>query len=353
MLVVLAWALGLLVAIEAAVQLRSHLLTGESIFNRLGSGPLFVVDESYGLTLLRANQEVRGQRQVLRSNRLGLRSPELPALKEAGEYRVAVVGASSVMGAEAADNDQTLPAFVQQALHAARPQWKVQVINAGIAGHGLRDEQRMLRYVTDKLGVDLVLLYAGVNDFAAHCRRASQRRTQPQHGLPAVELPDWLLSVDLVLKNTTALRPAASGGVRHVDAARVDLAGYRQQLLSLVRTARDAGVTLVLSTHARSYRPEQPLDEQMALSVTARHYNPCFELDDLHRLYQRHNELIREVAAQAGLVVLPVGETVPGGASHFVDATHFNERGRRLVAGLFAEHLLSMPPRALAVAEAP
>lgn len=334
----LAWTLALLFAVEVLAQAREYWLFGRSILNSIIGQPDFVVDPATGLLLLRPNAVIRGQRQEILSNSLGLRSEELPADKVPGQYRVAVIGASSVMGAYSKTNADTLPAMLMVRLRAALVGVDVRVINAGIVGYGLDDQRRMLGYLADHLSPDLVFVYPGVNDFAGYCRAARTPGLVNAYPLPQVELPRWLMSVDLLLKNTIALRPVAQVSNRVVDASTLDITAYRQRIEMLVLAARDRNIRLVLSTNARNYRPDQAPEVQQERAQTARFYNPCFDVNGLNTLYQRHNDVIDEVGAKYGVPVLHVGDRVPGEPTYFRDSVHFSTEGKALVAQIFAEY---------------
>lgn len=320
------------VAVEAALQVRSHLRFGQSVFNALRGETRYVEDARTGLKLLRPNRVFPGQEVEIRSNSLGLRSPELAPQRAPGSLRVAVVGASTVMGELTRSNDATFPALLGERLRERYPQREIEVVNAGISGYRLADQLRMLENVVLPLQPDLVIVYSGFNDFADYCRAEAPESSARRQGLPVVSLPDWLLSVEAVRRHTAFLRTGLPAPQTLLDPAAVDLQPYRAQLERLVARARDAGVPIVLATNARAYRPEQPLEEQMRLSAQARHFNPCFDLAGLNTLYDRHNGEILDVGRRLGVPVLPLHERIPGGREYFADASHFTLAGERLAA---------------------
>lgn len=322
----------LLVGLETALQVRSQLRFGQSVFNALRGETRYVEDERTGLKLLRPNRVFPGKEVEIRSNSLGLRSPELLPQRTPGSLRVAVVGASTVMGELARSNDTTFPALLAERLRARYPQRRIEVVNAGISGYRLADQLRMLEKIVLPLEPDLVIIYPGFNDFADYCRDAAQAPASLRQGLPLVSLPGWLLSVEAVRRHTAFLRSASPGRQTLLDPAAVDLQPYRARLERLVATVREAGVPLVLATNARAYRPEQPLDEQMRLSAQARYFNPCFDLPGLNALYDRHNGEILEVGRRFGVPALPLHERIPGGREFFADASHFTLAGEQLAA---------------------
>lgn len=336
----LAWLVVMLVVAEASLQVRSQILTGQSVLSRLFNGTQMIRDEATGLRLMRPGAVIRGTREEIRVNSLGLRSPEIPALKLTGEYRIVVIGASSVMGAYAPTNEETFSAYLESSLRRDLGSPSVNVINAGIRGATLDDQTLMLQYVTARLKPDVVLLYTGFNDFAAYCSaRPSSALAGSQFGLPVVELPPWVQTVEMLRKNTTLMRPAVLGDQHIRDPRTVDLELYRAKLDRILAMASETGAHVMLATNTRAYRPDQPAEVQERLAQTARFFNPCFDVPGLHDLYKRHTSVIQAVATDLAVPLVRLDELVPGGPQYFQDSTHFNDRGNRLVADLFSKAL--------------
>jgi lysophospholipase L1-like esterase len=324
-----------LACVEFALQVYSHLRTGQSIWTRVESGSEFVSVPGSALRVMRPNAVFRGSEKEIRTNSLGLRSPELPVEKLPGEYRVAVIGASSVMGAYAHSNADTVAAALERRMQHDLPGRTVHVINGGVAGADLGDQQLMLDYVAERLHPDVAIVYSGTNDFAAYCHTAPATVAQA----PQFKLPMWVMTDDMLLKNTVPLRPAARAGHRKVDPRTLDLTPYRHRLQALVDDAQQRHITLLLATNARSYRPGQPAALQEKLAETARYYNACFDVAGLNTLYELHNDAIRQAAAARGIRLVEAGERIPGGAAHFSDSEHLNALGTDLLADLFADAL--------------
>lgn len=334
-ILVLSLALVMACALELVLQVRSHFRRGQSVFNVMTAETRYVNHPTSGLKLLRPNHVFRGSEQIIRTNSLGLRSAELSPQREPNSLRLAIIGASTVMGAYAQDNDKTLAGFLERKLRAEWPGRHVEVINAGIAGYTLRDQQKMLETVIAPLAPDGVLVYPGFNDFADYCGPpAAAKATFVRKGLPAISPPTWVLSIDLVLKNTVFLRQKPQAPISYKDARQIDLQPYRRRLNALIRSAARLDVPLMLITNARAYQRNQPPDEQTRLAETARYFNPCFDVEGLHTLYERHNDVILAEAKRAGIPAIRLGEQMRGGRSYFADSTHFSERGEDLAASV-------------------
>jgi len=332
-------ALLLFLLVEAALQLRSHLRFGQSVFNQTKGDSPYLFDKVVGVTLLRPSHIFGGSEQVIASNSVGLRSPEITEIKPGSMIRIVVLGASTVMGAYAVKNDLTIPALLQQELEAKLGRSRVEVINAGIVGLGISQQQRLFERLLVRFSPDLTIVYSGFNDFADYCREEVESRQWQPKPLARVKLPMWLLSVELLSKNTVSIRSRPQGLRSLVDAEKLDLAPYRSRVRDLISALKASGTHVLIARNARSYRPEQTMAEQLELSTTARFYNPCFDVGGLHRLYYRHNGAIEEEAKQLGVEVLPLDQVIPGGRKYFVDASHFSELGERLVARWLANRV--------------
>lgn len=332
---ILAITLALLLAVETALQLRSQVRSGQSVFTLLSSGTSYIYDDKTGLKLLRPNRIFAGESVTLRS-------PEIPLERTPGSWRLAVIGASTVMGLYDRDTDTSFPARLEQRLRREFPHRRIDVVNAGIMGYGLDDQRRMLETRVAALHPDLTVVYTGFNDFTGYCQDKEARTAQFQrHGLPLVEMPPWLFTVDNIRKKTVFLRTTAVRQTTMKNPDDLDLQPYRARLEALVRRAEELHLPLALSTNARAYRRDQPIDEQLQLSRSARYFNGCFDLDSLHVLYDRHNAVIREVAAAHRIRSFPSTSSSPAArATSSMPSTSprsGRRAGRRHAGGLHSQ----------------
>jgi lysophospholipase L1-like esterase len=330
------WAIALFALLELGLQVRSQLRFGQSVFNLAFEEPMYSFDAELGLKLLTPNARHDGSLASIQSNSMGLRSPDIAQAKAAGEYRVALVGASSIMGAYSKTNEHTLAAFLQARLRKTMPQREVHVINAGIAGASMDDQRKMLHYIAP-LSPDLVIFYTGFNDLAGYCRKPGEAAGASSWRLPSVGSPSFLLSTDLLLKNTVFLRTKPQTAVPDIDPHTLDTSEFHQDVSELLDTAKTLGLHAVLATVARSYRETQPLEKQEQLAATALYYHPCFTLPALHRVHDLHNAILRRAARDAGVPLVDLANEMPGGRRYFADASHFSEAGERRAASILYE----------------
>lgn len=329
----------LFLLVEIGLQFRAHVKYGNSLITTSKKQSMYYRDSRFGLKLLRPNFVTKGSQAAIESNSLGLRSPEISLTKPPGVLRVAIVGASTVMGAVTKSNGETISYQMERFLQPHFPNKQVQVINAGIPGHGLTDQRKMIEFVLKPLLPDYLVWYSGFNDISAYCRPTKDQKKSVQ-GIPKPELPKWLLSVELLTKNTVDLKTVAAKRTGLKDPSNIDTSKYQRNVEEVMQYVQSIGVPMLVLTNPRAYRREMPREEQQALSVTARYYNPCFDLDGLHDIFDVHNQLIVVAASKHGFPVLLLDRELAGGSRHFADSTHLTYAGTERAASIISEEIV-------------
>jgi len=97
-------------------------------------------------------------------NSLGFRGEETTNEKLDDVYRIFVVGGSTVFGAGATSDENTVPGFLQKKFDNSNLQFKVEVINAGIPGSHSLWEAYYVKNSLVNLQPDLIIVYDGWND---------------------------------------------------------------------------------------------------------------------------------------------------------------------------------------------
>lgn len=339
----LAFSLAAFVFVEVALQVRSQMRYGTSIFTSSASESTYVFDEALGIQTLRPNAVIDGSQSTIRTNSIGLRSPEISIAKAPGERRIAVLGASTVMGTYTRDNEDTLSYQLERLLQPYARSGPISVVNAGIAGAGIAQQTKLLeRLLIPVLKPDLLIWYSGFNDISGYCRKSEgshQARTQPAI-FTSITLPKWLLSVELLTKNTVWLRTAKAGDTDAILASAIEIAPFEKKVQSLLATAEKHGIPTLVVTNARSFRRDMPIETQQRLSETARYYNHCFDLNGLHDTYDLHNAAIVRIASQVRFPTLRLDERLEGGPTNFGDATHFSIKGTEEAAKLISRAIV-------------
>ena len=333
-------ALALLVGGEVLLQARAYLKTGRSALDLATGQSRVAMNEHYGVKTYRPNLRDVSQKEgrEFSTNSLGFRSAEITPEPAPGEFRLVVVGASTVAGAYAKTNSATFPALLERQLRQAMPGRTVNVINAGVEGYTLREIEILVERGIMPLRPTAVLVYAGFNDMAYICRD-SAGVSSPLQPLPAPSLPGWTLSGTIISKNTVALRdsPGRAGIVDPTD--RIP-DSYRQGLDSIVTKLEGAGIAPVLLTVARGFRPEDGAAGRK-LATSALYYNHCLDYEGLNKAGNLFNGVIAEVARSRKVPLVDLGQAMPGGPKYFVDAAHFTAAGEEAASQLIYQALVN------------
>lgn len=330
---VLIFALIIFIALELSLQLRAELKFGNSIFSQYlttqeKKPQLFL--QLKGYKLLMPNISINGSSINIKSNALGLRSEPITS-KDKDSIRVIVLGASSAYGAYAANNNLTFPALLQQ--QNITP--ALEVINAGIPGNDLNGQYLLYTEQLSGLSEDVLMLYSGLsNDVSQLCKSTVSKKS---YSLPQIKAPKWLLSVDLLLKNTINLRYVPYKYSPLPD-LQPHLEQYATVLRKLVKEAQSRQVkNIFFLENLRSFRPEQPLVLQQQLADTALYYTPCLSVAQFSEIFEQYNSVLQQVAAEFNHVhYVALSEKVAGGRSNFIDSVHFSAKGEQVMAQALA-----------------
>lgn len=332
-------ALAVLFVGEAALQARSYLKTGRSAINMVAGESRVMMNERFGVKTYRPylKDPNPGDDVEFTTNALGFRSPDIAPIPAPNELRIAVVGASTVSGAYAKTNSATFPHLLEERLRQAMPGRSVNVINAGVEGYTVREIDHLVEHAIIPLRPNVVVIYPGFNDMAHICRAGSGKANVPLQPVAAPSLPGWVLTRELISKNTLALRETP------VRTAKADLKtqfppGYRQSLDSMVAKLNANGIKPVLLTVARAFKPGDG-EAGKRLATTALFYNYCLDYNGLNEAGSLFNQTIADVAKSHGAALIDLGRMMPSGPKYFVDAAHFTRAGEELSSKLIYREL--------------
>ena len=328
---------------ELFLQVRSHIKTGRSVLNLLGDESTVIFNKELGVKTYRPNiqiKDVKTGKTKYDINELGLRSPTIPNTPEPDELRIAVVGASTVAGAFAESNDDTFPAILNKHL-SEKLSRKVNVINGGIEGLALEG----IGIITEKLVMPLepefVVIYTGFNDITKICRMATENTAPELEPLfPVPQTPNWLMSADMIKKNTVFLRQAPKVKSVQVDPKSVDTSWYRESIEKTINTIKSSGATPVLMTNARSYI-NAPDGQAKSLAAMSLYYYYCLDFEGIISIGQKLNSEIRAVAKKYKLPLVDLAKNMPGGNAYFIDSGHFTLNGEKFVAKQLVDYFFS------------
>lgn len=328
--IALAVMLAGLLAGEVVLQGRAYLKTGRSAAALASGETVVAMNEAYGVRTYRPNFSLKrtdpGYRFVTNSH--GLRSPEIPAKRAPGEYRIIVSGASTVAGVYAHTNELTFPGQLQ-ALFSETASGPVNVVNAGVEGYAVKDMERLIDRALIKQDPSMMVIYSGFVDLSTICGRMRAAKTKPQSA-PVVNLPHWVMTRQLISKNTLALRePPIRLGI--IDPADHFPQSYPETLDRIVTKLKKAGVVPVLVTSARSYRG-LPDAQAAKLAESPLFFYSCLDLAGLNKASELFNQAVSDVARKHKVQLIDLANVMPPGREYFVDANHFTRKGDRKAA---------------------
>jgi len=326
---------------ETMLQVRSYLKSGRSAVALVSGESRVVMNERFGILTYRPNlkDDDPGDDLAFTTNALGFRSPEIAFKPAPDELRIAVVGASTVAGAYAMTNDVTFPQLLARRLRQAAPGQPVNVINAGIEGYTMGQIELLVERAIIPLRPQVVVIYPGFNDMSLICRASASKAGVVLQPVASPAVPSWVLTRDMISKNTVALRDTP------VRADRVDLkkhfpAWYGERLESMVVKLKAAGITPVLLTVARAFKPGDG-ESGKRMAATALYYNPCLDYDGINEAGRMFNRIIADVATRHETALVDLDALIPSGPRHFVDAAHFTRAGEELSSELIYRKLVN------------
>jgi lysophospholipase L1-like esterase len=335
-------------AAEGAVRLRQTLKYGSATTVE----DLYRVDEKINLRVPLANLDT-GR---IRTNSLGFRGPEIAVPKPPGVIRLAFLGASTTWCGEVSGNEAVWPHLVAAGLEKRFPGAKFDYVNGAVPGYTMNASLRNLEHRVASLAPDVIVIYEATNDMSGELRELAV-----QQGLlrdTRFEEQSWLArhSVlwDLAQKNLRVLlaqhESRRNTGRLQVDAASLG-EGFRRNLTNLARAARQRAQVVAIATFSTHLRPDQDQETQLNAAASALFYMPFMTPTGLLTAYGRYNQIIREVAAAEGLVLIEGEFSIPGSPRYFTDSVHFTDAGSHAMADRVIGALAQAVPDVVAAAK--
>ncbi len=233
-----------------------------------------------------------------------------------------------------------------------------QVLNASRAGHDIASNGEMLVREAPTWKPDVVLLYQASIDIGRLAKEVD-----PLGGVgptaaarSGASQPAWLQQA---FESTTTYELLAGTvrawlGTQRVLTERLSdeaLARYEAVVREFVATTRAAGARPVLATFATSHTKEDlgAIPEHIVLGVFQ--FNDQLSMAAWLDAIERCNAVIRAVAAEEEITVVPVAEELTGRDQHFRDLVHFSPSGHAIVAKTIAAALAEPADTAGGLAE--
>lgn len=300
----------------------------------------YVVDPRINLRVPIANLKT-GR---IETNSLGFRGPEIPVQKPQGMLRIAFLGASTTWCAEVSGNDRVWAHIVAEELKRTFPERSFDYVNGGVPGYVARSSLKNLQYRVSPLRPDVIVIYHATNDMSGELRQLAAAKGVARE--PRVEKPSWLaqhsLLWNLAEKNwriwTAKRRAEANEGRLEFEPATLG-EPFRRDLTELIVEAKRHAKVVAVATFSSQLRSGQSAEQQLRAAESALYYMPFMTPSGLIAAYARYNQVIREVAASTGAVLVGGEEAIPGDPEHFADSVHFRDPGSEVMAARVASAL--------------
>lgn len=263
-------------------------------------------------------QEVGRAEVPIRTNSLGLRSPEVTLAKPPDTFRILVLGDSVTFGWSLRGED-TYASQLASLLATLRPNQRVEVINAGVSGYGTWQELRWLQQTGLTLEPDVIIVQVHLNDAADNLWGTLDWQ-------PGSE--SWLVRTSMMARlvsRVSSTRQTGSGDAPcatdwKVDSDQVCWQRTEELLNEIQRAASERGAALVL------------MPTPMRWQVDTEVRDPRAWVDAT-----RYQDVLAGYGRQHGWIVvdpLPAvrAATSTNDKSLFLDVGHPDEAGQRILA---------------------
>ena len=278
-------------------------------------------------------------------NSLGFRSPEITVTKPASTIRLAFLGDSFTLDANAGESEQTWPHQVVDSLRIALPENSFDYVNAALPACHSKLLTRMYASNVAKLSPDVVVIQAADTIADTTALAKEQGLYDGIHHRPS----RFARSRELFRKiemNLLILLRLGLAQLRHgkleFDTKQLGDA-FEQRLTQLATTCGEQASLLVFVTICSRLRGGQSFLQRLRGAETSVYLAPYLHVDSFLELADAYNNVIRCVAEKHAAILIDVEQLVPTGRQFFADSMHLRAPGSRLVAGQLADKLLQHP----------
>lgn len=259
----------------------------------------------------------------------GFRNPEFEVPKPGGTVRLAFLGGSTSFCGEATSNETTWPNLLVNSLGEDHGEVDFDYLNAGVTGYAVADSILSLEHRVAAMDPDVVVIYHAAKDFADDTRALAI-----EAGIMEERHHSWLEDVSLlymlIQKNRWYLASQEAGRTEgnklEYDPVGVS-AGFRERLTKLVRDAQEHAEVVALCTFAIKTRRDQDEATQLENLSQSFTFTPYLSPEGILDGFEAYNQVVREVAAETGAVLVGDEDGIPGTSEYFSDSVHFTEAG--------------------------
>ncbi len=302
------------------------------------------------------------------TNNVGFRGEALTLPKPTNEYRVVLVGGSTIECLGLADED-SIDQVLQTALAAQAPAGTVvRVYNAGKSGDRSPDHVAMLTQRIVHLQPDAVVVFAGINDLLGAMHGydylhsgGSSFSLQRTFQLAATEFqiprrlhalarrlrrPERAVIEEIGWRTNYREKAAVQRSRPTTDAApQTDLGHFEANMTTIAALSEAHGFVLALITQASTWNSS--IDPRAKDWHWMRYRNNVVYGEAvMDSALEQYNGVIRQLASDRQLVLYDLAATAPKSLDLFFDDVHFNvagaaQAGRGLAQALVAAGIWS------------
>jgi hypothetical protein len=288
-----------------------------------------------------------GRFERFRLNDYGFRSPPMAPLPAANCPRVMVLGASETFGLYESDGHE----YVAQLRDRLSPHGCVEVINAAVAGLGLRGLIDLWSHWVVHFHPSVVIIYP-TPSFYLDDPPPDKRTLGPEPGVSPWWTPRLLDHLHMILHYPDALQrrrihrmvTAATAGhpqawfFSDVPADRAAL--FAHDVDSLVGLIQQTGAIPILVTHAVPFQ-RIPSPSDAPLLEAWQHYYPRARPPTLLAFDSAAAAIVRRIGVERHVPVVDAAATLDGHPDWFADFTHFTDTGADEMADLLSSAVLA------------
>lgn len=351
--------------ISIAIFLENYLRT---LHIRINDYPYnFTIDNYHPFLQHRMSKENNTYNQELHLNNFGFRGEDITDKKDKDEFRIFVIGGSTVFNATIKYED-TFTKILENKLKSTYPDKKIHIYNAGVDGY--TTEHAVIQYLFSirELKPDLIITWHGINDMYYSC-------TPPilSHGKYRDDYSHFLGSTANMVTSyfSNRLRLPSSTLVDYI------FHFFGSSFLSDLKSSKNVAVSFGQSQQSDSFQfpsvnpfkrnltyfVQAVQSDRTSLLLTSQPYlyTPLYAKDTSKRWFMQQNcnngktypsilallkgislfnNTSQEVALQNNVHFLDLAASLPKTTNYFIDDVHFTVEGNKKVANTLYDYIM-------------
>lgn len=228
---------------------------------------------------------------------------------------------------------------------------KATVLNAGVAGRDIGGNAEHLHHLAPTWKPDVVILYQmslTITQLSKRLlggkgmyRKKGGEKAESGAGLSL----DWgqrMIEATTVYAKLKGHVTGSLGTMRVLSngLGQKGETAFEQEVQDFVRAVREDGAVPVLCTFATSHtRKDLPHFPYNVVTGIFR-YNSYLSLEGWVTTVERFNDIIRQIGAREGILVVDLEREIAGNSEYFRDFVHFTPKGHEAVAVVMSRRLL-------------